>query len=37
MTESGPTVLLIDDEPPIRRLLRTALTEPGVGYRLAAE
>ena len=25
MTESGPTVLLIDDEPPIRRLLRTAL------------
>lgn len=25
MAESGPTVLLIDDEPPIRRLLRTAL------------
>jgi len=27
MTEiEGPTVLLVDDEPPIRRLLRTALT-----------
>jgi len=30
---SAPTVLVIDDEPPIRRLLRTTLT--AAGYRVA--
>jgi two-component system KDP operon response regulator KdpE len=33
MTNAAPLVLLVDDEAPIRRLLRTALTEEG--YRVA--
>ena len=29
---AGPLVLVVDDEPPVRRFLRTAL--PAAGYRL---
>ena len=29
MTESGPRVLVVDDEPAIRRFLRTSLTAHG--------
>ncbi|MFO0696455.1 MAG: response regulator [Polyangiales bacterium] len=36
MTDAGPWVLLVEDEPQMRRFLRTTLTSQGYGIREAA-